>query len=141
MEQISLRNAEPADWPAIEALHKEQQAKQGTNYELPKLFGGKMIAIVLVGCDDTGKIHNCIYVEAVAEMRTIGCSTHATMIGQQAADGLCFVLQQMGFRFLECYVPRSLGKASKTISKLLLGARFKSKVKEFRYFSRDLRGQ
>lgn len=137
MKGISLRHATPEDWPAIEALHKEQQAVQGTDYELPRLFELRSVPVILVGCDHDGKILNCIYVEATAELRFVGCSNpKATAIGQRAADGLCFLLKQMGFRFLECYVPQQL---KRYIEKPLKRAGFEDKGAELAYFSRDLR--
>ena len=48
MRRITLRQATQQDWPAIQRLHREHQAAQGTNYELPNLFG-PAIAIALVG--------------------------------------------------------------------------------------------
>ena len=35
MRRITLRQATREDWPAIQRLHREHQAAQGTNYELP----------------------------------------------------------------------------------------------------------
>ena len=51
MKRITLRQATEQDWPAIQQLHREHQAAQGTNYELPNLFG-PAIAIALVGVED-----------------------------------------------------------------------------------------
>jgi hypothetical protein len=136
VKEISLRNATREDWPAIEALHAAQQEKQGTNYELPYLFGQQMIPVVLVGTDETGKIHNCVYVEAVAEMRTIGCSSKATAFSQRAAEGLFFLLRGMGFRYCECFVPQKL---KRYISKPLKRAGFADMAAELAYFSKDLR--
>jgi hypothetical protein len=48
MRRIVLRQATREDWPAIQQLHQEHQAAQGTNYELPWLFG-PAIASALVG--------------------------------------------------------------------------------------------
>jgi len=39
MKSIALRQATRDDWPRILELHREHQAAQGTNYELPWLFG------------------------------------------------------------------------------------------------------
>ena len=50
MKRITLRQATEQDWPAIQQLHREHQAAQGTNYELPNLFG-PAIAIALVGVE------------------------------------------------------------------------------------------
>ena len=47
MKRIALRQATRDDWPRILELHREHQATQGTNYELPWLFG-HAIAIALV---------------------------------------------------------------------------------------------
>lgn len=138
MEQIALRNATRDDWEAIKALHVEHQRKQGTDYELPYLFGEPHVRIVLVGCDAEGKIHNCIYVEAVAEMRTIGCDAKATAFSRRAADALCYLLKGMGYRYLECYVPQQL---KKYISKPLKKAGFVNMEERLAYFSRDLRGK
>ncbi len=68
MKRITLRQATGEDWPQIQRLHQEHQAAQGTDYELPWLFGSA-IAIALVGVDESGTIRNCIYVEKIAELR------------------------------------------------------------------------
>ena len=73
MRRITLRQATEQDWPLIQQLHREHQAAQGTNYELPNLFG-PAIAIALVGVERSdGAIRNCIYVETIAELRFVGC--------------------------------------------------------------------
>lgn len=136
MKKIVLREATPEDWPAIVQLHCEQQAAQGTNYELPALFGPQ-IAVVLVGVDERGTIHNCIYVERIAEMRFVGCDAKATAFSRREADGLAYLLKLKGYRYLECYVPRKL---KKYIEKPLRLAGFQDKEAELAYFSRDLRG-
>lgn len=133
--KLSFRDAVPDDWPTIQQLHAKQQEAQGTSYELPVLFG-KQFPIALVGCDDEGVIRQCFYVESVAELRFIGCDPKATALSQREADGLCYVLKKLGFRYLECYVPRELKGA---ISKPLKRARFEDKEQELAYFSRDLR--
>src|ERR1700677_2196157 len=77
MRRITLRQATQQDWPAIQRLHREHQTAQGTNYELPNLFG-PAIAIALVGVEEGGAIRNCIYVERIAELRFVGCNAKAT---------------------------------------------------------------
>lgn len=136
MKRILYRDAVKDDWPAIVQLHREQQEKQGTDFELPWLWG-KTIALALVGAEDSGKIRNCIYVESVAELRFVGCDPRATAFGRREADGIAYVLKLLGFRYWECFVPRQLKKA---ISKPLLRAGFEDKEPELAYFSRDLRG-
>lgn len=133
--KLSFRNAEPSDWEALKLLHVEQQQAQGTKFELPNLFS-KQFPIVIVGCDDAGVIRQCFYVESVAELRFIGCDPHATALSQREADALCYWLKLLGFRWLECFVPRQLAKA---IAKPLRRARFKYKGKSLAYFTRDLR--
>ena len=58
LTRITLREATPEDWPAIVSLHVEHQAAQGTNYELPYLFGPQ-IPIALVGVDESGADSQC----------------------------------------------------------------------------------
>lgn len=135
MNRITYRDATPEDWEDIKSFHVEQQRLQKTNYELPWLWG-KNFPVVLVGIDEDGKLRNCFYTELVPELRFVGCDPRATAFSQREADGLCYVLKLMGFRYLECFVPRKLKKA---ISKPLKRARFKDKDKELSYFSRDLR--
>src|ERR1700743_1752709 len=135
MKRISLRQATPEDWPAIVSLHIEHQAKQGTDYELPYIFG-KQFPVALVGVDEAGKIYNCIYVESVAEMRFVGCDPKATAFSRREADGLSYLLKLMGFRYLECFVPQKL---KKHIQRPLGRAGFNNKDTELSYFSRDLR--
>lgn len=136
MKQLALREAQPADWAAIVQLHLKHQATQGTNYELPYLFDPR-IAIVLVSVDEDGAIHNCIYVEKIAEMRFVGCDAKATAFSRREIDGLAYVLKLKGFRWLECFVPRNL---KKTIQKPLRRAGFNCVDQELAHFAKDLRG-
>jgi hypothetical protein len=137
MNRITIRDATPEDWPAIQAFHVEQQRRQHTRYELPDLFANrKQFPVIHVGVDESGAIRQCYYCEAVAELRFVGCDPRATAFAQREADGLAYVLRLMGFRYLECFVPRKLKKA---IRKPLKRARFKNKDRQLSYFSRDLR--
>ena len=135
MNRITYRDATPEDWPAIKVFHVEQQRLQKTNYELPWLWG-ENFPVVLVGVDRNGKLRNCFYTELVPELRFVGCDPIATAFSQREADGLCYVLKLMGFRCLDCFVPRALKKA---IAKPLSRAKFRCKDKEFSLFARDLR--
>lgn len=135
MKKISYRNATPEDWPAIMAFHIEQQQKQQSDFELPYLFT-KQFPVVLVGEDEDGKLRNCFYCEAVAELRFVGCDPRATAFSQREADGLCYLLRLMGFRWLETYVPRRLAKM---IGKPLKRAKFQCVDSELSHFTRDLR--
>ena len=137
MKPIALRLATAEDWPAVEQLHRAQQGAQGTHYELPWLFGPS-IAIALVGVDPRGSIRNCIYVERVGELRFVGCDAKATAFGQREIQGLSYVLKMQGYRWLECFVPRSL---KKMIQKPLRRAGFDCVDKELAHFAKDLRGQ
>ncbi len=143
MRRITLRQACRQDWPAIQRLHQEHQAAQGTNYELPDLFG-PAIAIALVGVEDpgtsgtdSGAIRNCIYVETIAELRFVGCDPKATAFGRREIEGLSYVLKLQGFRWLECFVPRTL---KKMIQKPLRRAGFTCVDHELAHFAKDLRG-
>lgn len=142
MKKIVLRDATAEDYPIIQQIHAEHQAAQGTSYELPILFDGKgnrnpMIPVCLVCVDENDHIYQCVYVESVAEMRFVGChNPKATAFSRREIDGLSYVLRLMGFRFIECYVPRKLKNA---IGKPLKRAGFKDKDKELSYWSRDLR--
>jgi hypothetical protein len=158
MRRITLRQATQQDWPAIQRLHLEHQAAQGTNYELPNLFG-PAIAIALVGVEDPGPhpgqhpgthgaggaggtgcgvIRNCIYVETIAELRFVGCDPKATAFGRREIEGLSYVLKLQGFRWLECFVPRQL---KKMIQKPLRRAGFACVDRELAHFAKDLRGK
>ncbi len=144
MKRITLRQATQQDWPVIQRLHREHQAAQGTNYELPNLFG-PAIAIALVGVEDPGAagtgggtIRNCIYVETIAELRFVGCDPKATAFGRREIDGLAYVLKLQGFRWLECFVPRPL---KKMIQKPLRRAGFACVDRELAHFAKDLRGK
>ncbi len=162
MRRITLRQATQQDWPAIQRLHQEHQAAQGTNYELPSLFG-PAIAIALVGVEDPGThpgqhpgthpgthgaggaggtgggaIRSCIYVETVAELRFVGCEPKATAFGRRAIEGLTYVLKMQGFRWLECLGPRPL---KKLIQKPLRQAGFACVDRELAHFTKDLRGK
>jgi hypothetical protein len=137
MMHITLRHAIPDDWPRIVELHREHQAAQGTSYELPWLWSSS-IALALVGVDDEGTIRNCIYAEAVAELRFVGCDPRATAYGRRQIDGFVYVLRRMGFRWLECFVPRPL---KEMIQKPLQRAGFACVDRELAHFTRDLRGK
>jgi hypothetical protein len=137
MKRITLRAATLEDWPRIQQLHQEHQSAQGTNYELPWLFG-PAIAIALVGVDGDRMIHNCIYVETIAELRFVGCHPKATAFGQREIAGLSYVLKLQGFRWLECFVPRPL---KKMIEKPLRRAGFDCVDHELAHFTKDLRGK
>ena len=137
MKRVTLRQANQEDWPQIKRLHQEQQAAQGTTYELPWLFSNS-IAIALVGVDESGTIRNCIYVEKVAELRFVGCDPKATAFGRREIEGLSYVLKLQGFRWLECFVPRQL---KKMIQKPLRRAGFDCVDRELAHFAKDLRGK
>jgi hypothetical protein len=136
VKRITLRQAAHDDWPSIVALHQEHQAAQGTNYELPWLFG-PAIAVALVGVDEGGTIHNCVYVETVAELRFVGCDPKATAFSRREIAGLSYLLKLQGFRWLECFVPRPL---KKMIEKPLRRAGFACVDRELAHFAKDLRG-
>ena len=136
MTRITLRQATHEDWPRIIAVHQHHQAAQGTSYELPWLFGPS-IMLALVGVDEAGAIRNCIYAEAVAELRFVGCDAKATACSRGEIDGFVYVLKRMGFRWLECFVPRPLKKMSQ---KPLVRAGFTCVDRELAHFTRDLRG-
>lgn len=135
MKRISLRQANAEDWPAIQQLHREHQATQGTDYELPYLFG-PAIAVALVGVDEDGAIRNCIYVERIAEMRFVGCDPKATAFGRREIVGLAYVLKLQGYRWLECFVPRPL---KRMIARPLCKAGFACVDEDLAHFTKDLR--
>ena len=118
-------------------MHREHQAAQGTNYELPYLFG-PAIAIALVGVDEEGTIRNCVYVETIAELRFVGCDPRATAFSRREIEGLSYVLKLQGFRWLECFVPRQL---KKMIQKPLRRAGFDCVDRELAHYTKDLRGK
>ncbi len=135
MRPIALRLAKREDWPAIQALHREHQAAQGTNYELPDLFG-PAIPLALVGVEAQGTIRSCIYVEAIAELRFVGCDPKATAFCSRDVEGLSYAIKLLGFRWLECFVPRQL---KKMIQKPLRRAGFVCVDRELAHFTKDLR--
>lgn len=140
MKKIALRNASAQDWETIVALHKAQQAAQGTSYELPQMFTSRGLAgnipVCLVSVTEEGEILNCVYVERIAELRFVGCDSKATAFSRREIDGLAYILRLLGYRFIECYVPQKLFKY---IKKPLEKAGFVDKQQELAYFSRDLR--
>jgi hypothetical protein len=137
MKRITLRQATQEDWPRIQQLHREHQAAQGTNYELPWLWS-TAIAIALVGVDEGGAIRNCIYVETIAELRFVGCDPKGTAFGRREIAGLSYVLKLQGFRWLECFVPLPL---KKMIAKPLRRAGFECVDHSLAHFTKDLRGK
>lgn len=133
--KLVFRSAEPGDWEAIVALHRDHQAAQGTTYELPWLFRHPIVSAI-VGVDEDGALRHCFYGEAVIEMRHIGIDPRCTAQAQREADGFAYMLKAMGYRWLEVFVPRKLAKS---ISKPLRRARFVCVDKELAHFTRDLR--
>jgi hypothetical protein len=137
MRRVILRQATREDWPAIQQLHREHQSAQGTNYELPWLFG-PAIAVALVGVEESGVIRNCVYIERVAELRFVGRDARATAFCRREIEGVTYLLRLQGFRWLECFVPRRL---KKMIEKPLLRAGFSCVDRELAHFTKDLRGK
>lgn len=137
MKRVSLRNAVPGDWPAIQTLHQRQNEQQGTNYELPYLWGAH-IAVALVGVDENGAIVQALYVERVAEMCFIGADPRGTAYARREIEGLSWILKGLGYRWLHCLVPKKLADA---IAKPLQRAGFDRRAKEIVLFTRDLRGE
>jgi hypothetical protein len=137
VKPVTLRQATPADWPAILELHRAQQTAQGTSYELPNLFS-PAIAIALVGVEDNGAIRTCLYVERIAELRFVGGDATATAFCRRQISGLSYVLKLQGFRWLECFVPRPL---KQFIAKPLQQAGFLCVDEELAHFAKDLRGE
>lgn len=135
MRKIVLREARKEDWQVIEQIHRDHQAAQGSSYDLPNLFALPVI-LALVGVDENDAIRNVVYAEAIAELRFVGCDPVATAFSQREADGFAYVLRNLGYRCLDCCVPRSL---KKMIGKPLRRARFKCIDQEFSLFTRDLR--
>jgi hypothetical protein len=135
VKRITLRQATRTDWPAILKLHRAQQVAQGTHYELPDLFG-PAIAIALVGTEDSGAIRTCLYVERIAELRFVGGDPAATAFCRRQIAGLSYVLKLQGYRWLECFVPRTV---KKQIEKPLQQAGFTCVDEELAHFTRDLR--
>jgi hypothetical protein len=136
--KLVFRNATQEDWPRLQELHREQQTAQGTKYELPDILSGHPFTLVIVGEDSAGVIQQCFYIEATAELRFIGCNPKATALSQREANQLCYWLKLLGFRWLECFVPKQFQKA---IAKPLRRAGFTYKGKELAYFTRDMRGK
>lgn len=130
MRKIELRNARPEDWPAIERLHHEQNAKWGIQYEAPR--PGPHIAVALVGEDRSGKIVQAVIVERVAEMCLYGFSPMATANSRRDIRGLRYLLEMQGYRWLHCLVPSFLREA---ISKPLRKAGFLDRSNELATFT------
>ena len=138
MKKLTTRFAEPEDWPEIVELHREQSKKWGTNYELPYLWGDN-IPVAVVAIDEAGKIQEAYYVERTAELRFVGTNPVATAHLQRESENLAYNLRKMGYRWLECFVPRKR-KLPKMIAKPLRRAGFESTGPELAHFTKDLRG-
>jgi hypothetical protein len=133
--RLSFRLAVPADWNAIVALHNEQQAEQKSNFELPWLFRHPIVAAI-VGEDEHGVIRHCFYGEAVVEMRHVGCNARCTALAQRESEGFAYLLRALGYRWLECFIPRRLAR---NIGKPLRRAKFVCVDKLLAHYTRDLR--
>jgi hypothetical protein len=69
-------------------------------------------------------------------LRFVGCDPKATAFCSRDAEGLSYVLKLLGFRWLECFVPRQL---KKMIQKPLRRAGFLCVDRELAHFTKDLR--
>ena len=140
MKPLTTRFAKKEDWPRILELHREQCKKWGTNYELP-YFWSPNIPVALVAVDENGLIHEAFYVERTAELRFVGVNPRATAHLQRESRGLAYVLRHLGYRWLECFVPRKKVRRLdlvKSIAKPLQRAGFKDKTKDFAHFALDM---
>jgi hypothetical protein len=122
LKQPTVRNAEPRDVPAIEARHREQNQRDGTNYPLPKLFDeqGKLmpnIDLALV-IEQDGEVLQGIVFEHISEMQCYGCDPRATAVGRHDIDGAMYLLQSQGIKVALCAVPlKVVGPVSKPLNK------------------------
>lgn len=133
--KLTFRNAVPEDWPSLQQLHADQQAVQGSSYELPWLFSHPVVDAI-VAVDEEGAVRHCFYGEAVIEMRHIGMDPRCTAQAQREAEGFAYLLKAKGYRWLECFVPRKL---KKSIGKPLRRAGFECVDKELSHFTKDMR--
>lgn len=146
MKNLTTRFAEPDDWPAILALHRKQCKQWGTSYELP-YFWSACIPVALVAVDDEGIVRQAFYVESTAELRFVGTDPRATAHMQRESEGLVYILRMLGYRWLECFVPRSkrwwqFWKRTDTvrmIGKPLKRAGFEQTGSKLAHFTRDMR--
>jgi hypothetical protein len=115
-------------------LHEQQQQLQGTNYELPDFFGKhrSSIAVALVTIDENDEIQNVVYVERVAEMCFIGIDPKATAVAQREINGLRYLLNLQGYRWMHVLVPSFLRAA---IAKPLRRAGFVDRTHELATFT------
>lgn len=104
-----MRTAEPRDVPAIEARHREQNQRDGTNYPLPKLFNekGKLmpnIDLALVIEQDSEVLQGIVF-EHISEMQCFGCNPKATAVGRHDIDAAMYVLKAKGIHSTVSAVP------------------------------------
>jgi hypothetical protein len=130
MRKIELRNARAEDWPAIQKLHEEQNAKWGMQYEPPR--PGPHIAVALVGEDRKGNVVQAVIVERVAEMCLYGFDPKATANSRRDIHGLRYLLDMQGYRWMHCFVPSFLREA---IAKPLRKAGFIDRTDELATFT------
>jgi hypothetical protein len=130
VRKIELRSARREDWPEIERLHHEQNAKWGITYEAPR--PGPHIAVALVGEDRSGKIVQAVIVERVAEMCLYGFDPKATANSRRDIRGLRYLLEMQGYRWMHCLVPSFLREA---IAKPLQRAGFLDRTDELATFT------
>ena len=79
-------------------------------------------------------------VAGLAEMgkkiMVVGCDPKATAFCGRDVEGLSYAIKLLGFRWLECFVPRQL---KKMIQKPLRRAGFACVDRELAHFTKDLR--
>lgn len=137
---MTIRLAKPRHLPVIERLHAAQNAAQGTNTALPRLFDAKgdfapNIAMVFMVERDDEPVQAFWFI-CVPEVCFAGCDGKATAYAQSEIDRIAFALRGMGFSGLNCKVPGEMGEA---IRPFLEGAGFEDETARFVHFFKDLR--
>lgn len=105
-----LREMTPADVPAVLALAKEQNERDGTSYAVPHVFDEKgrrrrNVPLALVAVDDEGRVRQAHVYEMTLEQMTFGTDARATVASMHEQDAVFFLLRERGFIDLHILVP------------------------------------
>jgi hypothetical protein len=106
-----LREMTPADMPALKERLKEQNKRDGTDYQVPRVFdsSGRRVpacALALVAYDvETGEVMQGHVYERTLEQMSFGISPEATVCSMHEQDAVFFLLREKGYRDLHVLVP------------------------------------
>ena len=131
---LTWRLAVPDDLLAIRKLRNISHRLTGEPQRNPRLFSMPVL-LTLVAEDETGKVVDCLYVEAIAELVKMGCGpdSFAEMAGLE--EDLSMWLKSICIRTV---IATSLPEHKERMTPGFLSLGFKCMDRTFAYFKRIL---